>query len=310
MMLAAKGVLHRLPVLTPRQWMLLAVVLVLLYLVHALHLDNRLYYWIETSHHATDPHGMGLPDYRVRIEARPVAGVADNLSGLTYDGDRDQLWAVANSPEELLALDKDGVLLGRYPLSGFRDVEGVTYLGDNLLLLAEERDHALVVVELPEKPGVLLRENARALTLGIALDGNRGFEGVGYDPRGDRLFVVKEHSPRKLYEVRGLKASLQGQFNLKVIDRDPWINDKDFASDLSSVHYDMRSGHLALLSDESKLLMELDGDSGELISFRSLIGGFAGLKNSVPQGEGMTLDADGNLYLVSEPNLFYRFQRK
>ena len=312
MMPDSKGALRHLPVLTTRKWALLAVPLILLYLVHGLHLDSRLYYWIQASRYEPALHGpsMGLADYRVRIEARPVIGVADNLSGLAYDGDRDQLWAVANDPEELLALSKQGELLARYPLNGFRDVEGVAYLGGNLLLLAEERDHALVVVELPEKPGALQRENYRALTVGIALDGNRGFEGVGYDPDGDRLFVVKEHSPRKLYEIRGLKASLQGDFNLKVIDRDPWIKNKQLASDLSSVHYDARSGHLALLSDESQLLMELDGDSGELVSFRSLLKGFAGLERSVPQGEGMTLDADGDLYLVSEPNLFYRFQRK
>ncbi len=311
MMPAAKVMLGRLPTFGPWKWTLLLPLLAV-YLVHTQHLDNRLFFWIQTSLHepAWQGRSLWLPEYQVSIEAHKVAGVEDNLSGLTYDPDRDQLWAVANSPEELLALSKQGDLLAPYPLSGFSDVEGVAYLGDNLLLLTEERDHALVVVELPEKPGVLLREDYRALTLGIGLDGNQGFEGAGYDLTRDRLFVVKEHSPRKLYEVRGLKASLQGHFNLKVIDRDSWIENKAFASDLSSVHYDARSGHLVLLSDEAKLLMELDGDNGELVNFRSLIRGFAGLKNSVTQGEGMTLDADGDLYLVSEPNLFYRFERK
>ncbi|HSX88157.1 MAG TPA: SdiA-regulated domain-containing protein [Pseudomonas sp.] len=312
MMPVAKGMLERLPSFGPWKFTLLLLPLLALYLTHALHLDNRLFFWIQTSLHETAWQGrsLWLPEYRVSIDAYPVLGVEDNLSGLTYDQERDQLWAVANNPEELLALSKQGELLARYPLSGFTDVEGVAYLGDDLLLLAEERDHALVVVALPDKPGALFREDYRALTLGIGLGGNQGFEGVGYDRASDRLFVVKEHSPRKLYEIRGLKASLSGAFNLKVIDRDKWIQDKAFAADLSSVHFDERTGHLALLSDESKLVMELDGDTGKLISFRSLLRGFAGLQRSVPQGEGMTLDADGDLYLVSEPNLFYRFQRK
>lgn len=309
MMSIAKGMLGRLPVLSPWTWALVLILLTLVYQVRSLHLDDRLYFWIQTSWHETEwqDRSMWLPEYRVRIDAKVVPGVSDNLSGLTYDERRDQLWAVVNNPEELLALSTDGEVLARYPLSGFEDVEGITYLGDNLLLLAEERQHALVVVEVPDQPGALFREDYRALTLGLELGGNQGFEGVGYDRAGDRLFVVKEHSPRKLYEIRGLKASIEGDFNLEVIDRDAWIKNV-FATDLSSVHYDEQTGHLALLSDESKVLMELDG-KGKLISFRSLLGGFAGLQDSVPQGEGMTLDDRGNLYLVSEPNLFYKFER-
>jgi uncharacterized protein YjiK len=312
MMSAAKGVLGRLPDISPWKWALLLLALTLVYQVAVQHLDNRLYFWIKTSWHESEweDRSLWLPEYHVRIDALPVAGVKDNLSGLTYDEQRDQLWAVVNNPEELLALSKDGELLARYPLSGFSDVEGITYLGDNLLLLAEERDQALVVVQMPEKPGPLFREDYRALTLGIESGENAGFEGVGYDRVGDRLYVVKEHSPRKLYEVRGLKSSVLGDFNLQVIDRQAWIEHKVFATDLSSVHYDEQTGHLALLSDESKVLIELDANDGKLISFRSLLSGFAGLQNSVPQGEGLTLDDQGNLYLVSEPNLFYRFERE
>jgi len=310
MMSAAKGVLGRLPVISPWKWALLLATLFVAYQVHVLHLDDRLYFWVKTSWHEGEweNRSLWLPEYRVTVDAKPVAGVSDNLSGLTYDEHRDQLWAVINNPEELLAMSKDGEVLARYPLSGFSDVEGITYLGDDLLLLAEERSQALVVVPLPGKPGALFREDYQGLTLGIDLGGNQGFEGAGYDRAGDRLFVVKEHSPRKLYEIRGLKSSIQGRFNLEVIDREAWIKSKVFATDLSSVHYDERTGHLALLSDESKLLMELDGE-GTLVSFRSLLGGFAGLRDSVPQGEGMTFDDAGNLYLVSEPNLFYRFER-
>lgn len=310
MLSAAKRAFSRLPVLRPWMWLLFAVLLAAAYQMRALHLDDRFYYWLTTPPVSQWAPGSLLGrEYKVQVDAKAVGGVKNNLSGISYDEQRDQLWAVLNNPEELLAMSKDGEVLARYPLSGFSDVEGVTYLGDGLLLLAEERQHGLVVVPVPERAGALFREDYRALTLGIQRDGNQGFEGVGYDRARDRLFVAKEHSPMKLYEIRGLKRSMQGDFGLEILDHEDWIRDSVFATDLSSVHFDERTGHLALLSDESKRIMELDGDSGKLIGFRTLDGGFAGLGKAVPQGEGMTFDDQGNLYIVSEPNLFYRFGR-
>ena len=295
----------------PKTWALGLLAAGLLYAASALHLDERAFYSLKSAWHENrwEARSLWLPEYRVRVDAQPVATVDQNLSGLTFDEHRNHLWAAVNNPEELVALDADGRFIARYPLQGFSDVEGVTYLGDGLLVLAEERSQALVIVPVPESPGTLQREDYTALTLAIGEGENNGFEGVGYDRRNDRLFVVKEHSPRKLYEIQGLKASLNGQLNLKVIDRESWIEDKDMATDLASVHFDERTGHLVLLSEEARMLMELDA-KGNLVSYRSLWGGFADLKSSVPQPEGMTFDARGDLYLVSEPNLFYAFERK
>lgn len=307
----AKALPGRLATVKPRVWLLGMLVSGLLYTAATLHLDERLFFavktdWFESS---SAKRALSLPDYQVRVDALPVATVKDNLSGLTFDERRDHLWAVVNNPEELVALGKDGTFMARYPLAGFSDVEGITYLGDNLLVLAEERRQTLVIVPVPERPGELLREDYASISLTFGEAENAGFEGVGYDREGDRLFVVKEHSPRKLYEIHGIKASVNGQMNLNIIDRSAWIEGIDMASDLSSVHFDERTGHLVLLSDEAKMLLELDGE-GELVSFRSLWSGFAGLKKSVPQAEGVTFDARGDLYLVSEPNLFYSFERK
>ena len=310
MMTAVKGWPGQLALLKPWMWLLLAAALLLSWQMQALHLDQRLYQWLRTSSHADEwqARSLWLPGYRVRVEARALAGVGNNLSGLTWDERRDQLWAVVNNPPQLLALSRDGELRGRWKLEGFEDVEDVAYLGDNLLVLAEERRGALVVVPVPDQGGALQRDDYQALTLGLHGDDNNGFEGLGYDRDGDRLFVVKEHSPRKLYEIRGLRASLDGRFALQVIDRQAWIRDAVIARDLSAVHFDARSGHLLLLSDASRLVMELNGE-GQLVSFRSLQGGFAGLERSVPQAEGMTVDGGGHIYLASEPNLFYRFSR-
>ncbi|MHA6478300.1 SdiA-regulated domain-containing protein [Stutzerimonas sp. KH-1] len=310
MLAIARARLERITTLRPA-WAYGCVFFGLLYVVTATHLDERLFYTLKTTWHESswERHSLWLPEYRVKIDALPVATVEDNLSGLTYDERRDHLWGVVNNPEELLALDKDGGFLARYPLRGFQDVEGVTYLGDDLLVLTEERKQSLVIVQVPRVAGPLQRTDARSITLALNDEDNTGFEGVGYDRAGDRLFVVKEHSPRKLYEIQGIKRSLAGDMDIKIIDRQAWIDKLDMASDLSSVHFDEQTGHLVLLSDEAKMMLELDAE-GELVSFRSLWRGFAGLERSVPQAEGMTFDAQGNLYLVSEPNLFYAFEHE
>lgn len=141
---------------------------------------------------------------------------------------------------------------------------------------------------------------ATALGLALGTGDNAGFEGLAYDEAGDRLFVVTEHSPRKLYEIRGLRTSLAGRLDVEIIDREDWIRDKLVARDFSSVEFDPRTGHLILLSDGSKLALELDTD-GRYV-------GYQGFAAGIPQAEGLTLDERGNLYVVSEPGLFYAFR--
>lgn len=252
---------------------------------------------------------LWLPNYRVRIDAKPIAGI-ENLSGITYDHDRNRLLTVSNGgAAEILALDRNGEVLERYRLEGFVDIEGLAYLGNGRLVLAEEIDQRLSFIDLPAAGETIKATQARTLTLEIDPSRqNKGLEGIAYDADGDRLFVVKERDPLRLYEIRGAGAALEGRLQLHVRDLSSWLERSVSARDLSDVHYDPQTGHLVLLSDESKLLVELDGEGG-FVSFRSLRGPISDLGESAPQPEGVTMDAEDNLYVVSEPNLFYVFQR-
>lgn len=300
-------------------WLGLALLLAMfaMFQIRTHHLDDRLYFWIKTYWHTDDwsERSVWLPAYQVELDAKPVPGVENNLSGLTFDPDQNLLWAVTNGPNELLALSREGDLLRRYSLSGFHDVEAVSYLGNGQLAVAEERRQSLVIVDVPlEENGELSssysisRERYPALTLALGNQDNKSLEGLAYDLKRDRLFLTRERDPRQLLEVSGLRASLEGGLFLHVRDMSDLVNSKIFATDLSSVVFDQRSGHLLLLSDESKLLIEMT-DAGKVVSFRSLATGFAGLQKGIPQAEGVTTDTDGYLYIVSEPNLFYRFTR-
>lgn len=273
------------------------------------HLPQRLYYAVSTDRAAPDRAGRSiwLPHYRSIALAVTVAEVQDNLSGLAYDPSRDRLWAVTNAPTTLLLLSKTGGVEGRYQLEGFHDVEAVSWIADNLLLLAEERRGTQVLVSVPAATGPILRSQAQVLALHEASDENDGFEGSAYDAVTDSLFVVKERDPMRLLEYPALRATLARGELPTAIDRSGWLFPRIFAHDLSSIDFDPVSGHLLLLSDESQRLFELDR-RGELVSFRSLTAGADAIGVDIPQAEGVALDRDGTLYVVSEPNLFYRFE--
>ena len=56
------------------------------------------------------------------------------------------------------------------------------------------------------------------------------------------------------------------------------------------------------------MLLELD-ELGNPVSFISLAMGFNGLTQSINQAEGVAMDGQGTIYIVSEPNLFYVFKK-
>lgn len=288
-------------------WRIVVVLLALLFASQMVPDGSSGRFFLAAS--AAPPQGeatkSSLPALRVTLDAVPVDVVA-NLSGLAYDTARDRLWGVVNNPPMLLALDRRGAVLGRHTLVGFEDVEAVAYLGDDLLLLVEERRAALVLVPVPSQGQAIERDAQESLTLPFDSDGNDGLEGAAYDAEGDRLFVVKEHSPRRLYEIRGLKRSRGGRLQVEIIDRSVWVRDGLRDGDLASIEYVPASGHLLLLDEESKRIVELDPD-GKVVAERALDRGDAALRDAIPQPEGLAVDGNGNIFIVSEPNLFYVF---
>jgi uncharacterized protein YjiK len=78
--------------------------------------------------------------------------------------------------------------------------------------------------------------------------------------------------------------------------------------DLSSVTVHDPTGNMVLLSHKSSILVEYDA-AGAPLSMLSLWGGQHGLQEKVPQAEGVAIGPEGEVYIVSEPNLLYRFDR-
>ena len=251
---------------------------------------------------------IGLDRYRVLVEAQPIEGLDDDISALTYDPDRKTLFTVTNARSELIELSLDGRILRRVPLTGFGDPEAVEYVGPNSYVITDERQQRLIRVRLEDDAMFLDAGDAEQLTLGIGLNGNKGFEGLAYDSAGKRLFVAKERDPMLIYEVHGFPHDNPEQPYAVHVVQDRKRDSRLFVRDLSSLQFDERSGHLLALSDESRLVLELDVE-GRPLSTLSLRKGFQGLQATVPQAEGIAMDEAGTIYLVSEPNLFYVFKQ-
>ncbi|WP_458378789.1 SdiA-regulated domain-containing protein [Pseudomonas chlororaphis] len=250
---------------------------------------------------------IGLDGYRVTLEAQKIEGL-DDVSALTYDPVRKSLFTVTNKNAELIELSLDGRILRRIALTGFGDPEAVEFISADTYVITDERQQRLIKIHLEEDTVFLDAADAEQMTLGVHMSDNKGFEGLAYDSVGKRLFVAKERDPMLIYEVKGFPHyDPEKSYAVHVVNN-PKRDAGLFVRDLSSLQYDERTGHLLALSDESWLVLELDVD-GRPLSTLSLRKGRQGLQATVPQAEGIAMDDDGTLYLVSEPNLFYVFKK-
>src|SRR5690606_41773450 len=124
------------------------------------------------------------------------------------------------------------------------------------------------------------------LSLGIGLNGNKGLEGLAYDPLSETLLVAKERNPVRIFGIRGfLHRQPEAALDVEVLE-DVERDARPFLRDLSSLDFDAASRHLLVLSDESRLLQEVDRD-GRTISYLSLFAGLIGLERSVLQVEAV-----------------------
>jgi uncharacterized protein YjiK len=271
-------------------------------------LFERAWFNLHTLWQPQSSESIGLDQYRVEIEARVIEGLDDDVSALTFDPVRKSLFTVTNKNSELVELSLEGKILRRIALIGFGDPEAVEYISADTYVITDERQQRLIKIHLEADTTFLDAADAEQMTLGVHMAGNKGFEGLAYDSVGKRLFVAKERNPMLIYEVHGFPHfNPEKSYAVHVIN-DPKRDAGMFVRDLSSLQYDERSGHLLALSDESRLILELDVD-GRPLSTMSISGGRQGLKKTVPQAEGIAMDDDGTLYLVSEPNLFYVFKK-
>jgi uncharacterized protein YjiK len=175
-------------------------------------------------------------------------------------------------------------------------------MGNGLLAIVDEREHLLTIVKVDADTRELNIANFPKYDLGPSKDQNKAFEAVVWDAANKQMLLGEERPPALFTWKSADGVTLTG-------DKQKLASDALDIRNLSALAIDPRTRHTLVLSADSHLLLELD-EKGEQVSFMTLLGGFNGLKKTIPRAEGVTMDEAGTLYMVSEPNLFYRFEKQ
>ncbi|MFI8644209.1 SdiA-regulated domain-containing protein [Pseudomonas iridis] len=284
-------------------WLLLAIAAAY-GLAFAMHWDDRGLLWVleRFESPAEQKESIWLPDYRVVIDAKSLPGMEkDEASDLAYNPQTKTLFSVMGKNPFLVELSLQGEVLRKMPLVGWSNPEGLSAMENGLMAIVDEREHMLSIVKVDADTRELNIANFPKYDLGPSKDQNKAFEAITWDPRNQQLLLGEERPPALFTWKSDGGQTLKG-------DKQKLSSDELDIRNLSALATDPRTGHLLVLSADSHLLLELD-EKGEQVSFMTLLGGFNGLKNTIPRAEGVTMDEAGTLYMVSEPNLFYRFEK-
>ncbi|MCV4275688.1 SdiA-regulated domain-containing protein [Pseudomonas capsici] len=284
-------------------WLLL--VLVMGYgLAFAMHWDDRARLWVQERFEskASRKASIWLPDYHVDIDAKLLPGVEkDEASDLSYNPVTKTLFSVMGKNPFLVELTLKGDVLRKIPLLGWSNPEGVAVLENGLIAITDERKHMLSIVKVTADTTTLNYADYPTYDLGPSKNQNKGFEGIAWDPTRQQLLLGEERPPALFtWKSDGSEVLKGDKQRVPDVSLD--------ARNLSSLSVDPRTGHTLMLSADSHLLLELD-ENNQQVSFMTLLGGMNGLKDTIPRAEGVALDEEGTLYMVSEPNLFYVFRK-
>lgn len=294
--------------LSSRRGLTLALVVALactVAVIRYLHLDDQALLWFkeQSVSMADRDASIWLPGYKVSVEGKPLAGLdEDETSDLAYSPLTGTLFTVTGKLPMLVELSRTGEVLRRIALKGFSNPEGVAVLENGNIAVTDERKRNLSIFELTADTEELDIADAQPFDLGFADAGNKGFEGIAWDPAQQRLLLGKERAPTAMFSL--------GSDGQHLLDQElqPLPSYGLGMRNLSALSVDPRTGHILALSAQSRLLLELD-EKGDPVSFISLIGGRSGLAERIPRAEGVAMDEDGTIYMVSEPNLFYVFRK-
>ncbi|HIB5352341.1 TPA: SdiA-regulated domain-containing protein [Escherichia coli] len=223
----------------------------------------------------------------------------NNLSSLTYSPHDGYLYATVNKPAKLLRISTDGAMRQIKNMPFIKDAESIEHLTENIFLAADEETSILYLLSIEKDMEVKIK---KSIQLDVFKEKkNRGFEVLGWEERSHTLFAAKERKPAKLFSY---KLNLNNASAKNEPKRTLDVNLKDISG------LDVYKNNLRVLSDESKLLINIDLLTNKKNILLNLRKGHHDLQEDVPQAEGVVIAPNGDIYIESEPNIFYHFKKQ
>jgi uncharacterized protein YjiK len=243
--------------------------------------------------------------------------LAQEVSAVTYNWDTQTLFVVGDGGTSIVQVSKTGQLINSMTLATggspqgteFYDPEGLAYMGNGKFVMVEERDRQ--AVQFTYIAGTtLIRSATQTVKLGTTI-GNVGLEGLSYDPMTSGFIFAKETQPQGIFQsgidfVAGTATNGSPTTVNSTTLFDPALaNLLDFAdvfalSNLPALIGQPNYGNLLVLSQESGKVININR-SGVISSSLTIVSDPGNpLSLADQQHEGLTMDTDGILYIVSE----------
>jgi len=252
-----------------------------------------------------------IENYLPQGDAFQLGDIPNNASGITWHDDLQQYLVVRNGSALIYRYDINFAYMGLISVNGINtDTEGLAYINNNETLIVSENNvisklnidefSTLIDGELPNS------QQYHLLPLTVS---NKGLEGVavrlGETGNLNRVYACQEGTGTNsaaLMRVVYFDMSepdplvlLSFDNNLEVIE--PFNAEQAFSgvvTDLAGMLYDDRTGHLIIVSQEARKAIQVNPETGTIISQLDLTG--------APQFEGVTLGPNNELVFVSEGN--------
>jgi uncharacterized protein YjiK len=265
-----------------------------------------------TSLYANAADSINLGNYQVTgvFALDSLSGLSSGVSGLeasavTYARDRGTLFYVGDEGTGVVEISTTGQTLGTMSFnwtgtgSSKHDTEGLTYLGNGVLVVGEERLYDAYKFTYAKDGTASLINSSTHVATGYA-NNNSGMEGISYDPRDGSFVAVKQENPQNVFAGNlTFAAGLAGTTTMAQLF-DPTLMGLGTLSDVQTLSpVDALAGtaaadNLLVLSLGSRKLIE--------VTRQGVVKSVFDLSNVLPNNgiEGVTVDQNGTIYLVAE----------